>query len=338
MKPVVLSLAPLPAELIKALIMQTSGLPDFDVVSGGGMSREELSDAFSRADVVMGDYTFQCPILSDVLDKALSVKLIQQPSVGYQHIDVPACTERRIPVANTPGANTTSVAEHTLACGLSLLRKMLAANQGIREGRWDQLSLNPVELAGKTWGLIGFGRIGRAVSLRLKPFAPARMLYYDVVRLSAEEEDEHGVSYALFRDLLVSSDIVSLHAPLTETTLHMIGDEELGHMKPTAYLINVARGELVDEDALARALKEGRIAGAAVDVFSREPLAADNPLLEAAGGNLLLSPHVAGVSTEAAGRIITMAAGNIARVLKGLEPLYVVNDTVVTPAGGRSTK
>jgi phosphoglycerate dehydrogenase-like enzyme len=258
--------------------------------------------------------------------------------VGYQHIDVPACTERRIPVANTPGANTTSVAEHTLACGLSLLRKMLAANQGIREGRWDQLSLNPVELAGKTWGLIGFGRIGRAVSLRLKPFAPARVLYYDVVRLSAEEEDEHGVSYALFRDLLVSSDIVSLHAPLTETTLHMIGDEELGHMKPTAYLINVARGELVDEDALARALKEGRIAGAAVDVFSREPLAADNPLLEAAGGNLLLSPHVAGVSTEAAGRIITMAAGNIARVLKGLEPLHVVNDTFVTPAGGRSTE
>jgi D-3-phosphoglycerate dehydrogenase len=94
----------------------------------------------------------------------------------------------------------------------------------------------------------------------------------------------------------------------------------------------------VDEDALARALKEGRIAGAAVDVFSREPLAADNPLLEAAGGNLLLSPHVAGVSTEAAGRIITMAAGNIARVLKGLEPLHVVNDTFVTPAGGRSTE
>ncbi len=338
MKLVVLSLAPLPAELVKALIMQTSGLPDFDVVLGGGMNRAELSDAFSRADVVMGDYTFQCPISSAVLDNALSVKLIQQPSVGYQHIDVDACTERRIPVANTPGANTASVAEHTLACGLSLLRKLSAANQGMREGRWDQLSLNPAELAGKTWGLIGFGRIGRAVSLRLKPFAPARVLYHDVVRPSAQEEDEYGVSYAQLSDLLGASDIVSLHAPLTEATLHMIGDEELGRMKPSAYLINVARGELVDEDALARALKEERIAGAAVDVFSREPVTAENPLLGAAGNNLLLSPHVAGVSTEAAGRIITMAAGNIARVLKGLEPLYVVNDTVVTPAGGRSTK
>ena len=109
-------------------------------------------------------------------------------------------------------------------------------------------------------------------------------------------------------------------------------------MKPSAYLINVARGELVDEDALARALKEGRIAGAAVDVFSREPLPAENPLLKAAGNNLLLSPHVAGVSTEAAGRIITMAAANIARVLKGLEPLYVVNDTYAAPEAERSTE
>ncbi len=338
MKPVVLSLAPLPAELVSALIMQTSGLPDFDVVSGGGMSREDLLDAFSRADVVMGDYTFQRPISSDLIEKAFSLRLIQQPSVGYQHIDVDACTERRIPVANTPGANTASVAEHTMACGLSLLRKLSAANQGMREGRWDQLSLNPAELAGKTWGLIGFGRIGRAVSLRLKPFAPARVLYYDVVRLSAQEEDEFGVDYTPFSDLLGLSDIVSLHAPLTEASLHMIGDEELGRMKPSAYLINVARGELVDEEALARALKEGRIAGAAVDVFSREPVAGDNPLLGAAGNNLLLSPHVAGVSTEAAGRIITMAAGNIARVLKGLEPLHVVNGTFITPAGERSTE
>lgn len=338
MKPVVLSLAPLPADLVKALIMQTPDLPDFEVVSGGGMSREELSEAFSRAHAVMGDYTFQCPISSDLLEKALMLKLIQQPSVGYQHIDVDACTRRRIPVANTPGANTASVAEHTLACGLSLLRKLSAANQGMREGRWEQLSLNPSELAGKIWGLVGFGRIGRAVSLRLRPFAPARVLYFDIVRLSAEEEAEFGAVYSPFHDLMSQSDIVSLHAPLTEATRYMIGDEELKLMKPSAYLINVARGELVDEDALARALKEGRIAGAAVDVFSREPLPAENPLLKAAGNNLLLSPHVAGVSTEAAGRIITMAAANIARVLKGLEPLYVVNDTYAASEAERGTE
>ncbi|HNR51965.1 MAG TPA: NAD(P)-dependent oxidoreductase, partial [Deltaproteobacteria bacterium] len=140
-----------------------------------------------------------------------------------------------------------------------------------------------------------------------------------------EVEEEYGVQFTTLKGLLGLSDVISLHAPLTDATVNMIGSDELKAMKPTAYLINVARGELVDENALAQALLDGRIAGAAVDVFSEEPVHPDNPLLRLSGQKVLLSPHVAGVSNEAAGRIINMATNNIARVLQGMEPLYVVN-------------
>ncbi len=325
MKPVVLSLAPLPADLVKALILQTGGVPDFDVVYGNGMSRRELIEAFARADAVLGDYTFKQGIDREVLERASSLKLIQQPSVGYQHIDINACTQAGIRVANTPGANTVSVAEHTIAWGLCLLRNLFAAHRSMKQGRWEQMSVKPAELSGKIWGLIGLGRIGKAVALRLKPFGPGRVLYTDITRLGGDDEDRYGVEYRGLHDLLRHSDIVSLHAPLTDETRGMIGKAELDLMKPTAFLINVARGELVDSDALAGALQEGKIAGAACDVFSEEPVSPDDPLLKVPGDKILLSPHVAGVSNEAAGRIINMATNNLARVLKGEEPLYVVN-------------
>ena len=228
-------------------------------------------------------------------------------------------------MANTPGANTISVAEHTIAWGLSLLRNMYMAQQSMREGRWEQMEIKPAELAGKTWVIIGFWQIGRAVALRLNFFGLARILYSDIVRASDEVEEEYGVQFTTLKGLLGLSDVISLHAPLTDSTVNMIGSDELKALKPTAYLINVARGELVDENALAQALLEGRIAGAAVDVFSEEPVPPDNPLLRLSGQKVLLSPHVAGVSNEAAGRIINMATNNIARVLQGMEPLYVVN-------------
>ncbi len=325
MKPVVLSLAPLPADLVKALILQTEGVPDFDVVFGHEMSRPELGEAIARADAVLGDYTFKQGIDREVLAKASSVRLIQQPSVGYQHIDIDACTKAKIRVANTPGANTVSVAEHTIAWGLCLLRNLFAAHQGMKQGRWEQMAVKPAELSGKTWGLIGLGRIGKAVAVRLKPFGLGKVLYTDIARAGEDVEDQYGVEYCGLPDLLKLSDIVSLHAPLTDATRGMIGKAELEAMKPTAYLINVARGELVDTDALADALRSGKIAGAACDVFAEEPVSPDDPLLKVPGDKVLLSPHVAGVSNEAAGRIINMATNNLARVLKGEEPLYIVN-------------
>jgi glyoxylate reductase len=321
----VLSLAPLPADLVKLLIRQTPDVPDFEVVPGHGLGGHELREALSRADVVLGDYTFKQKIDGQNLSAAERLKFIQQPSVGYQHIDVDACTARGIRVANTGDANTVSVAEHTIAWGLFLLKNLYRAHTSTRAGAWEQMDIKPSELMGKTWGIIGFGRIGRAVAERLKPFRPARILYFDTRRAEAAVEQELGAEYADFREILAQSDIISIHAPLTDETLGMFDGEAFRAMKQGAYLINVARAELVDELALAGAIRQGKLAGAGIDVFREEPLTRDNPLLGVESDRLLLSPHVAGVTNEAAGRIINLAVANIARVLRGEEPESTVN-------------
>ena len=322
---IVLSMAPLPGELVAAFIRQTPGVPEFEVIAGHEMTDADLRDAAARADVILGDFTFRRPITAEIADAARKVTLIQQPSVGYQHIDVEACTARRIRVANTAGANTESVAEHTVAWGLCLLKNMFYAHKATREGRWEQMGVKPAELRGRVWGIVGFGRIGRAVAERLKPFALRNLLYYDVVRPARAVEDRLGAEYRELGELLSVSDVVSLHAPLTDATRGLIDAKALATMKQSAFLINVSRAELVDEDALADALARGRIAGAGIDVFSAEPIGPENPLLKVESDRLLLSPHVAGVSQEAAGRIITMAAANIARALKGELPESPVN-------------
>jgi phosphoglycerate dehydrogenase-like enzyme len=245
--------------------------------------------------------------------------------VGYQHIDVEACTARRIKVANTAGANAVSVAEHTIAWGLCLIKNMFYAHTSTRSGRWEQMNVKPAELKGKVWGIVGFGHIGRALAQRLKPFELNRVYYHDIHRPDLSIEKEFGVVFAEMAVVLSQSDIISLHAPLTEQTRAMINEAAFKAMKSGACLINVARAELVDEKALAEALKKGIIAGAGIDVFSQEPVTTDNPLLGVDNEKLLFSPHSAGVTDEGAGRIINMAAANIARVLKGDEPESPVN-------------
>jgi glyoxylate reductase len=319
-------MAPLPVEVLKSFLVQLSpGVANTDVIAGHDMSAAELAKAFAKADVVLGDYTFKQGIGRELLAKAGPLKLIQQPSVGYQHIDIEACSERGIQVANTPNANTVGVAEHTIAMGLALLRNLVSANRSVREGRWEQTTLQPSELAGKTWGLVGLGQIGRAVALRLRPFGLAKVLYYDPRQAPKEVVKQHGVEYSPLPTLLKSSDIVSLHVPLTDSTRNMIGADELSSMKSSAYLINVGRGNLVDEAALADALRERVIGGAATDVFAEEPPSAADPLLQAQEDNILFSPHIAGVSSESTRRIMMMSAENIGRVLAGQYPLYVVN-------------
>jgi len=325
MSKTVLSLAPLSAEIVKLLIRQTPDVPDFEVIPGNEMSKEEVKKAFSSADVVLGDYTFKQKITADILSTARNLKLIQQPSVGYQHIDVAACTARGIKVANTAGANTVSVAEHTIAWGLCLIKNMFHAHTSTKSGGWEQMSIKSAELQGKVWGIVGFGRIGQAVAERLKPFQLSRIIFYDTHRPEPSVELALGVEYADMATLLSQSDIISLHAPLTDATRNIINEAALNSMKPSAYLINVARAELVDEKALAIDIMKGKIAGAGIDVFSEEPVTMNNPLLGVESERLLFSPHVAGVTDEAAGRIINMAAANIARVLKGEKPESLVN-------------
>jgi lactate dehydrogenase-like 2-hydroxyacid dehydrogenase len=256
------------------------------------------------------------------------VKLIQQPSTGFDHIDIEACAKKGIPVANIGGANAISVAEHTIALALILLKRITYAHQKMLEGNWTQEELLNVatELSGKTWGLIGLGRIGREVANRAKSLG-ARIVYYDVKRLADDEEGKLGYSFRPLQRLLSESDVVSIHAPLTQETRGMIGEKELRMMRSSTVFINPSRGELTDEAALGKALREGWIGGAGVDVFSKEPPDMSHPLILAAkeGGNIVLTPHIAGATSDARIRIIQLTVENALRVMLGQKPQNVVN-------------
>jgi lactate dehydrogenase-like 2-hydroxyacid dehydrogenase len=277
---------------------------------------------------VIGDFTFKVPITAEMCESMKKVKLIAQPSTGYDHIDIEACRRKGIPVANVGGANAVSVAEHTLALVLMLLKRLDYAHQKILAGVWAQDELLNVasEVNGKTWGIIGLGRIGREVAKRAQALG-ARVVYTDVARLPPDEEERIGAAFLPLQKLLAEGDIVSIHVPLNERTRKMLGEKEFRLMKSYAVFVNVSRGELVDEAALAKAVEQGWIGGAGVDVFSTEPVAADNPLLLAAkeGGNLVLTPHMAGATNDARMRIFQATVENVARVLLGEPPANVVN-------------
>ena len=286
--------------------------------------RKELSDA----DVVIGDYTFKVPITAEMCEWMPKVKLIAQPSTGYNHIDVDACRRKGIPVSNIGGANAVSVSEHTLTLALMLLKRINYAHQRIVEGTWAQEELMnaAAELSGKSWGIIGLGRIGREVASRARAMG-AKVLYTDLVRPEPVEEEKLGVGYEELQRLLAASDVVSIHVPLTEVNRKMIGERELRLMKSNAIFVNVSRGELVDEEALAKAVTQGWIGGVGVDVFSAEPPPADNPLVEAArdGANIVLTPHIAGATSDSRMRIILVTVENVLRVMLGQSPVDVVN-------------
>ena len=324
MKKILLSLAPVSVETLKSLIQRSPGVPEFDVIDGHDMSEAELAKASAKADVVLGTWTFK-RIGKDLVAKAGSLKLIQQPSIGYDNIDLKACSERGILVANAPTGNVATVAEHTIAMALPLVRKLVRANAGIREGRWDRLTLAPSEIGGKTWGVVGFGEIGRAVALRLRPFGLAKVLYAAPHQAAKEVEEQYGVEFSPLPMLLKASDIVSLHVPLIDSTRNLIDAAALSSMNSRAYLINLSRGGVVDEAALADALLKQVIAGAATDVFVEEPLGAADPLLKVPQDKILFTPHIAGMSPESMRRILMDSAENIARALAGQPPQHVVN-------------
>lgn len=322
-------LSPLPEALIKVLFdaraAESEAAGEVEVSAYTGSTKDELLEAVREASVIIGDYTFNTEMDADVMRAAEGCLLIQQPSVGYQHIDIDAAAEAGIPVANVAGANAIAVAEHTIMAALMLLKKLVMQHEKTRASEWaqDEMATHGVfELYGKTIGIIGMGRIGREVAVRARPFGCA-MVYYDVVRLPVEDEQELGVSARGLDELLAEADVVTLHAPLTPETEGMLNEERLAMMKPGAVLVNVARGGLVDESALAAALAEGRLAGAAVDVFSEEPVAASNPLLSAP--NTVLTPHTAGATNESRLRIIGVAMDNVTAVLEGRAPEFIVN-------------
>lgn len=261
------------------------------------------------------------PFSARVLSAAPHLKIVARTGVGYDAVDVAAATRLGIVVTNAPGSNAVSVAEHTIGLLWALLRHAMPLHNGLVAGRWQRIIGH--ELAGKTLGIVGLGNVGKQVAVRARAFAMP-VIATDPVR-DEHFAAQHGVRYAPLDELLRTADVVTLHAPLDATTHHLINRTTLALMQPTAYLINTARGGIVDEDALIEALQTRRIAGAALDVFAEEPL---RHTRFAALDNVVLSPHVAGLTTEAIERMALSAVESTLALLNGQRPAGLVNPEV----------
>lgn len=256
---------------------------------------------------------------------APNLKLIQLLSAGYDNVDLDAARAARVPVCNNGGANSNSVAEHALMLMLAVSRKAIWQHESVRGGRWRGNGPAPrmYEVYGKTLGIVGLGTIGKKVAQRARAFG-MNIIYYDIVRLSEDREDQLGVRFRLLRELIRDCDYLSLNVPLDDSTRGMIGAEELALMKPTAIIVNTARGPVIDEKALYTCLSERRIFGAGLDVFDQEPPPADNPLFTL--DNVLLTAHFAGPTWDNHVARFRNAFDNIQRVERGEPPLWVVKE------------
>ncbi len=267
--------------------------PRFNLTVKTGLKGDELRDAIAGADAVL--VRSATKITRDSLSRADRLKVIGRAGVGVDTIDVDAATERRIPVLTAPAGNTVSAAELTMALLLALARRVPAADRSMRAGEWDRKSFNGVELYGKTLGLVGAGRIGGEVAIRARAFG-MRVMVFDPF-LNPDRATALGVETADLDEILTRADVLSVHVPLTDETHGLIGEAQLSKLKPSAFVLNVARGGVVDEDALLKALLSKRLAGAALDVYSSEPLPADHPFRTLP--NVVLTPHLGASTAEA---------------------------------------
>jgi len=266
------------------------------------------------------------PIDDTLLASAPHLRIVANMAVGYDNIDVKAATRRKIWVTNTPDVLTEATADLTWALLLALVRGVLSSHQALRQGAWDGWRPDGflgTEVHGKVLGIVGLGRIGRAVAER------ARGFHMPVIALASDRshpDDGSGVVRMAREEFLARADIVSLHAPLTPETWHLVNRQWLLHMKPEAFLINTARGALIDEAALLEALNRGGLAGAALDVFEHEPVSPDHPLV--VHPRVLATPHIGSATRETREQMALMAARNIVWAIKGLKPPQCLNPEV----------
>jgi D-3-phosphoglycerate dehydrogenase len=309
-------IAPVHAELAPTLAQHTL------VLAG-----DRLDDELAAADFVLGDWTHETRLDAARLERATRCRCVFQPTAGVETIDLAAAAALGIPVANAPGTNDVAVAEWTVMAILALLKDAWRHHLGVLEGRWDMVDAartGVYELAGRTVGIVGMGRIGQAVARRLAGF-DLRVVYADAYPVSELPELERMELDALF----AAADAVTLHVPLSAATRGLVDARRLALLRPHAVLVNAARGAVLDEDALVAALDGGRLKGAALDVFATEPLPPRHPLR--GRPNVLLSPHLAGSTNEARRRMIGGALGNLDRVLRGAAPEHVVNGVAGVP-------
>ncbi len=311
--------SPLPEE---RKVFADSGL-EIELISRVCTTEEDVLEVGREAHALLVPHA---PITRRVLENMPKCRVVVRYGHGFDVVDVAAATEHGIVVANVPFV-AEEVAEHTIMLIFVCERKVVRLDRAIRAGEWQRAreQLSPMAcLEGKTLGLVAFGRIAQAVTWRaqalgLECLAADPYVSPDIIK-------EHGAEPVELEELLSRSDFVSLHSPLNSETRHLIGERELRRMKPTAYLINTSRGAVVDEKALIRALKEGWIAGAGLDVFEVEPLPGDSPLIEL--DNVILTPHSAGYSDAGRPRGRAWAAQEVVRVLKGYWPKNLVNPEV----------
>ncbi|HEX2749190.1 MAG TPA: phosphoglycerate dehydrogenase [Verrucomicrobiales bacterium] len=286
----------------------------------GPLTEEELLSELPGVNAVMASMDRFTPAVM-ASREAADLKIISRWGIGIDAVDLPAATAQGIVVCNTPGLLNGAVADYAMGMMLALARRIHEGFSTLRDRRWEP-EWGP-DMEGKTLGLVGCGGIGQAVAKRARGF-DMRLLACDPSPTA--EADLLGISFVPFEQLLAESDFLSLHTALTPATRGLIGEAQLKAMKPTAYVINTARGAVIDEEALARALKEGWIAGAALDVFTVEPLPADHPLHQVP--NLLLTPHLASLGYESGAKVSAAVAEAILNIRDGHRPRWVVNPEV----------
>jgi D-3-phosphoglycerate dehydrogenase len=286
-------------------------------------SEEEIIALAREADAVLNCYA---KMTARVVENLTRCKIIARYGIGVDNVDLAAATKARILVTNVPDYCIDEVSDHALALLLALARKIVTADAGVKSGTWSVTAYAEIRrLRGLTLGLIGFGKIAKALASKAQPLG-MKLLVYDPY-LDPEIISRHGAEAASLEKLLAEADAISIHVPLSQETRNLIGQRELAHMKPSAFLINTSRGGIVDEQALAIALKEGRLGGAALDVLSIEPPPPDHPLRQAP--NLILTPHLSFYSRESVIELQTKAAEEVARALKGEPPRSPVNPEVL---------
>jgi len=289
-----------------------------------GLSPRELAEAIRDYNALI--VRSQTKVTAEVVRAGRSLQVIGRAGTGVDNIDVEAATEQGIIVVNAPTGNTISAAEHTIALMLALARNIPQADAALRQGRWERNRFLGTELRGKTLGVIGLGQVGSEVARRARGLE-MRVLGYDPY-VPSERARVLGVELVSLDELLSQSDFITVHTPLTEATRGLIGEEQLRRMKPTARVINTARGGIVDEEALYRALREGWIAGAALDVFQEEPVT-EHKLF--ALENVVVTPHLGASTAEAQERVAIDVAEEVLAVLRGQPARYAVNAPLIPP-------
>jgi phosphoglycerate dehydrogenase-like enzyme len=316
---ILLALPPLDAGLLAALF---ADLP-VEVVVPAERSPAAAVERAADVEIVLGDWTGALPITGDLVAACPRLAFVQQPSVGVDSVDVAACTEAGVPVANAGAANAVSVAEWCVGATFAALRSLAHGDREIRAGYWPQLELaqrGGGELAGRRVGIVGMGQIGRECAARFVA------LGCDVAHWSRTPRDASaagGARWLPFDELLRHSDVLVVLVALAAETRGLIGPDQLAMLPPGSFVINAARGGIVDESALLRAIESGAIAGGALDVYAVEPLPADSPLCQE--DRLLLSPHAGGATREAQGRLIAGIVDNVGRAVFGKAVADVVN-------------